>query len=488
MLKFMRKVADVRSGLATRAFRLAIDQGDGAAWTALIALLMPKSFARGSDIRVSRRALKAIVQDADPQRVEATLTRLEARAANSAWVVAFAIEYGLLRGDWAFAERFLRPCLTKLLATGAKVPKRYLTLLVGFQVEEGRTDAALQTLTTYAPGGSGGPYARELDLLAASALVEDEAQWLARVNGVFEPHGMGILGLDGAASETKFSRLSAKSTLGDGRPTAAKVTVIVSCFNAEAYLETSLRSLFEQSYANLEIIAVDDMSSDGTWALLTGLAEREPRLRLLRNAKNVGTYVSRNRALRASTGDYVTTQDSDDWSHPDRIWRQVKRLEDHPDAVASYCAGLRMWSDGRFEVHQRTGDVVRRLCYASLMYRKGAILGLTGYWDCVRVDADAEYLHRVLRLCGPRSVLGCPEPLMIQLRRENSLTTLAETKNVQRLRDGPRLAYRAEAARFAKALLPSNARYDFEAWRRPFPAPTSIVVPDELVREAATWE
>jgi hypothetical protein len=76
---------------------------------------------------------------------------------------------------------------------------------------------------------------------------------------------------------------------------------------------------------------------------------------------------------------------------------------------------------------------------------------------------------------------------MIQLRRENSLTTTLETRNVQRLSEGPRLEYRSAATRFARRLNAENARYDFEAWRRPFPAPPSIVVPDELVRKAASW-
>ena len=480
----MQKMTNIRSALATRAMRQAIVRHCSPAWLWLAALLAPKRF-EGKEIRISRRALEAIVRDADQDDVTACLTRLCARAPDNAWVAAFAVEYGLLRGDWSIVQRVLQPCLPSILAVDGDLPKRYLTLLVASQIEERRTEDVLQTLSTY---GSDNAFAREMDLLAASALIEDDAQWLARVNAVFEANGLGPISLAGAASETKFSRLTAQRTRTDSAPKEAKVTVIVSCFNAEEYLETSLRSLFEQSHSNLEIIAVDDKSSDGTWELLRALAEHEPRLHLLRNLKNVGTYVSRNRALRASTGEYVTTQDSDDWSHPDRIRHQLDILEGQPDAVASYCAGLRMWDDGRFEVHQRTGHVIRRLCYASLMYRKKVILNLTGYWDCVRIEADAEYMRRVLRLRGPDSIAASAKPLMIQLRRENSLTTMPGTQNILRLREGPRLAYRAEAERFATQIDASNARYDFEAWRRPFPAPPSIMISDELVREAASWE
>lgn len=483
----MQKIIDIRSRLATRALLWILRRGAGAFRLYVLAFLMPKTLA-ASNIRVSRRGLEAIVRYVAPEDVSAWLARINTLIPNSIWVAAFAVEYGLLRGDWEFAERFLQPCIGELFAMGVQPPKRYLNLLVASQIEAGRPAEAMQSLLRYACYEKG-TSAEDAHLLAASALAANDADWLARVREVFKAHGMGTLSLAGAESATKFARLSARSLLPDGAM-AAKVTVIVSCFNSEEHLETSLCSLFKQSHSNLEIIAVDDNSSDSTWKLLTALAKREPRLRLLRNAKNVGTFVSRNRALRVSTGEYVTTQDSDDWSHPDRINYQLAVLEARPDAVASYCAGLRMWSDGRFEVHEESGNVIRPLCYASLMYRKKAILDLTGYWDCVRVEADAEYLRRVLRLCGPASVVACAKPLMIQLRRENSLTTTPQTSNIRRLRDGPRLAYRAEAARFAKRINRINAakaRYDFEAWHRPFPAPHSIVVPDDLVREAASW-
>jgi hypothetical protein len=187
-----------------------------------------------------------------------------------------------------------------------------------------------------------------------------------------------------------------------------------------------------------------------------------------------------------STGEYITTQDSDDWSHPERIERQVWLLENNPQAVACHCGGIRMQGDGRFEVH-RPGRLFWGICYPSIMYQKKAMMESTGYWDCVRVEADSEYLRRVVRLWGKHSVLACPKPLMIQLRREGSLTTLPETKNVGGVILGSRLAYRTQSTEFLKSMRAGNARYDFERWLRPFPAPESISVPDELVREAASW-
>lgn len=243
----MRRISDIRSGLATRALHWAINRGASEVWLSLVATLMPKTFG-GADIRISRHALEAIVREVATEDVSVCLTRINARAGESVWVAAFAVEYGLLRGDWAFVERYLQPCLAKQLAMGVQPPKRYLTLLVASQIEDRRPSDALQTLARYAPRHGRDTSDHDAGLLAASALVDEETHWLARVNAVFAAHRMGPLDLDGAKSETKFSRLTAKSTLtGTGRGSAAaKVTVIVSCFNAEEHVETSLQSLFEQ--------------------------------------------------------------------------------------------------------------------------------------------------------------------------------------------------------------------------------------------------
>jgi glycosyltransferase involved in cell wall biosynthesis len=484
----MRIFADLRSRVATYALLWSLRRGGGAEWLSLTGLLMPKADEKWN-LRISRPALDRIIQVSTPEQVRRCLTHIGDCFGYNVWIATIAIEHALSCGDHEFAVRSLQPCLEELFAKGVQPPKRYVTLLADFQISGGRPYNALRTLSKYAPEPRAAAVANDADFLSASALVSSDADWLAHVNSALERHNVRPISLDRAKTGAKFERLLVKSKISNCRDLSAKVTVIVSCFNVEEYLECALCSVFNQTHTNLEVIAVDDKSSDGTWRLLCDLAKWEPRLKLMRNAKNVGTYVSRNRAFRVSTGEFITTQDADDWSHPDRIYDQLALLLSRPDAIASYCSGLRMGRDGRFEVHQRTGDIIRPVCYASLMYRKEAIINLTGYWDCVRVEADAEYMRRVLRLRGPESVLGLQKPLIIQLRRDNSLTAAPGTCNIRRQgSDSLRSAYRAESARFNKRLTASNARYNFEAWRRPFPAPASIVVPEELVSEAASWE
>jgi len=91
-----------------------------------------------------------------------------------------------------------------------------------------------------------------------------------------------------------------------------KISVIMPVYNCEAYLEKALQSVLAQSVEDLEIIAVEDCSTDHSRELLCRLAQGEPRIRVLLNEHNMGVSATRNRALEVAEGDYITFCDSDD--------------------------------------------------------------------------------------------------------------------------------------------------------------------------------
>jgi hypothetical protein len=399
------------------------------------------------------------------------------------WLYSLAVQYGLAREDDDLIDRFLSRCRSR----NSAVPARHIALVAGMRLEQGRIGEARGVIALRSGAAESAQAEAELDLIAASTESASDAEWALHVNRAFARFGLAPIEL-GDDAGIKFVRLRPEAPPEKSRADS-KVTVIVSCFNAEDYIETSMRSLLQQTYTNIEIIAVDDASTDATLERLQALAALDSRIRILRNQKNVGTYVSRNRALRASTGQLVTTQDADDWGHPDRIARQVHALSATPNALACHCASVRMWPDGRFQVY-RPGSVVWQVCYPSLMYRKSEMLALTGYWDCVRIEADSEYMRRVIRMLGKRAVVALPEPMMFQLRREQSLTMQASTRNLGGGAPvGPdRAAYRNASSAFMQHATASSAHYDFANWHRPFPVPEAIQVPDEDVRAAVAWE
>lgn len=113
-----------------------------------------------------------------------------------------------------------------------------------------------------------------------------------------------------------------------------KVTVLVAVYNASSYLPVCMDSLLGQTHADLEIICIDDASTDHSWDILRQYAARDARVVLLRQEVNGGQAKARNRGLAVATGDFITMVDSDDWLAPDAIERACEVADAHPQADA----------------------------------------------------------------------------------------------------------------------------------------------------------
>ena len=94
------------------------------------------------------------------------------------------------------------------------------------------------------------------------------------------------------------------------------ISIIVPVYNVAPFLSRCLDSLVGQTYENLEIICVDDGSTDGSAAILDACAAKDSRIKVI-HQENAGVSVARNRGLDAATGEFVTFVDADDWLEPD---------------------------------------------------------------------------------------------------------------------------------------------------------------------------
>ena len=131
---------------------------------------------------------------------------------------------------------------------------------------------------------------------------------------------------------------------------APVVSVLMAVYNAEAWLGAALQSLLGQSLPNIEIIAVDDASTDGSLQLLHEAAARDSRLRVFSQTVNQGQAVARNVALSHARGIYICMVDSDDWLSPDALERAVDVFCKYPqtDSVV-FRLVLHYDEDGREE-------------------------------------------------------------------------------------------------------------------------------------------
>ena len=104
------------------------------------------------------------------------------------------------------------------------------------------------------------------------------------------------------------------------------VSILLPMYNAEKTINVCIESLLRQSYKNIEIIIIDDCSTDSSYQICSDYATKYKNIILLKNSSNVGPFVSKNNAYKISNGDYICFQDSDDISHPRRIEKQLSNL------------------------------------------------------------------------------------------------------------------------------------------------------------------
>jgi len=121
-----------------------------------------------------------------------------------------------------------------------------------------------------------------------------------------------------------------------------KVSVIVPTYNRAKFLRVCLRSVLAQSYADLELIVIDDGSTDDTAALLNELARSDPRVKVFHQNRK-GAQVARNLGLAECKGDLVSFLDDDDLWHPNKLEHQVFALHAEVDGVICQTVWFREW-------------------------------------------------------------------------------------------------------------------------------------------------
>ncbi|EME8248986.1 TPA: glycosyltransferase family 2 protein [Enterococcus faecium] len=104
------------------------------------------------------------------------------------------------------------------------------------------------------------------------------------------------------------------------------VTIIVTVYNGENTIISTINSILKQTYTNIEIIIIDDYSTDETWKIINNIAKGDSRVKIYKNIVK-GRARALNLAIERSSGRYIANIDADDLSHPERIARQVDFLK-----------------------------------------------------------------------------------------------------------------------------------------------------------------
>ena len=104
------------------------------------------------------------------------------------------------------------------------------------------------------------------------------------------------------------------------------VSVLLPVFNGEQYIQKAAFSILNQSYKELELLIIDDCSTDKSYQMSMNISEQDNRVRVFKNQKNLGLTKSLNLLINESSGKYLARQDSDDWSEVTRLEKQLNYL------------------------------------------------------------------------------------------------------------------------------------------------------------------
>lgn len=332
----------------------------------------------------------------------------------------------------------------------------------------GMRDLAIETLSAFVEDAGEDPDA----LLALATTCQDDDDKLAYINRMYQQANCCPI-----RKKDENRPLSIENVAGGHCPPAEnvehKVSIIMPVYNAEDKLPAAVDSLLAQTWRNLEIIIVDDCSQDATYDIAKRYAEQDQRVVALRQPQNGGAYKARNSGLEHVTGDFITTHDSDDWSHPQKIERQMGHLLADETLMGVSACWVRTQSDLSFTQNWRPARTLIHKSESSFLFRR-AVYDTLGPWQDVRVGGDNEFIGRMKAHYGAKSyrVVDTHVPLAFGLDDESSLTR-AKATHVSTVYSGLRHVYR-------------------ELWRwlhlnhhpREAASPDVLPMPDKMVRRS----
>ncbi len=229
------------------------------------------------------------------------------------------------------------------------------------------------------------------------------------------------------------------------------VSVCINCYNAEHTLLPTLQSVLSQTYPNLQVIVVDDCSTDGTWDILQSIDDS--RIECVRLAENGHISNANNEALRRVRGDFVAHLDADDRWVPDKIEKQLAFLQEHPEYGACFSVAEMVdehdnpVEDHRFRAENRDQAALLRhfltvgnyLCHSSMFARR-EIIDRVGEHDLTLLYLhDFDYWIRMGLLCD---IYISPEKLVYYRLSTESNSAMLSQKLQAHYFETAQIAYR----------------------------------------------
>lgn len=176
------------------------------------------------------------------------------------------------------------------------------------------------------------------------------------------------------------------------------VSVIMGIYNCAETLEEAVDCIIHQTFSDWELIMCDDCSSDNTYDTALKLAEKDNRIILLRNEKNLTLAPTLNKCAREAKGKYLARMDGDDICALDRFQKEIDILDNHPEYALVSCNMILFDDEGEHGFIKYTeepdGQLLQRgsqFCHAGCMMRKDVFDELGGYGETSDVERIEDF-------------------------------------------------------------------------------------------------
>lgn len=218
-----------------------------------------------------------------------------------------------------------------------------------------------------------------------------------------------------------------------------KISVIIPCYNVEAFIAECIDSVLRQTYEDTEVLCIDNNSSDRTWEILSSYAEKYPqKIRIARETKQ-GAPAARNLGISLSAGEWLQFLDADDILKPGKITHQVeliRTLKPEPDVIVA--AIQKKYVDNRIvDIELYTQDIWRSMIKGragstcSNLYRKKAVAEAGGWDENKRSSQEAYFLFEILK--KKKQIVFDTLPLtLVRERLQGSITSTDKAGNWER--------------------------------------------------------
>lgn len=251
-----------------------------------------------------------------------------------------------------------------------------------------------------------------------------------------------------------------------------RVSVLLPCFNGQKYVREAIASVLTQNFQNIELIVVDDGSTDRSASIINEIARTDSRIRVLRKA-NGGIVSALNDGLALCRGEFVARMDADDVSLTNRLQDQVDWLDSHPACV---CVGGYAISDpvvtrstkrttgGRHSITDVSTfpPKVAVAMHPLIMVRRAALEAIGGYRDAY---PHAEDYDLFIRLASHGTVENPPIDMLFYRRHEGAISVRNLALQEQSAARAEADAYQMQGGRALPAAL-FAAYVRLRTWRR----------------------